>query len=240
MVLFGAAILVLPPRGPIALIKVPKVPGPVEPLLATLRVDVRQELGSCYLALARGTDLAALRRAKLRFAVLDPAAGGRDIVLVRADGVSTLERLRGLGRAVLVEPGAAAFWTEAGSAAEAVPPDLARKVLPRRSIGLHAGAPAVARRAAPQDFVQDPIVEALVALVSTSSLSSTVQDLQDFQTRHTSTTGCAAAGDYLFGAFTALGLENVHFETFGALPGSRNVIAEKTGSTFPGYHLIIC
>jgi len=240
MVLFGAAILALPLRGPVALIKIPKVPGPVEPQLATLRVDVRQELGSCYLALARGADLAALRRAKLRFTVLDPAAGGRDIVLVRAGASSTLERLRGLGRAVMVEPGAAAFWTEEGSAAEAVPLDLARKALPRRSIRLRDGTPAVPLRAAPTAAVQDPIVSALVSQVSPSSLSSTVQDLQDFQTRHTSTTGCAAAGDYLFGAFTALGLENVRFETFGPLPGSRNVIAEKTGSTFPESILVIC
>src|SRR5512136_609343 len=221
MVLFGVAILALPLRGPVALIKIPKVPGPVEPQLATLRVDVRQELGSCYLALARGSDLAALRRVKVRFTVIDPAAGGRDIVIVKADAASTLERLRGLGRAIVIEPGAVAFWTDAGSAVETVPPDLARKALPRRPIRLPAAAPAIPLRAAPPAAVQDPIVSALVSLVSTSSLSSTVQDLQDFQTRHTSTTGCAAAGDYLFGAFTALGLENVHFEPFGSLPGSR-------------------
>ncbi|NTV80721.1 MAG: hypothetical protein HGA24_04775, partial [Candidatus Aminicenantes bacterium] len=47
MVLLGAAIFVLPFKGPVALIKIPKVPGPVEPQLVRLQVDVRQELGSC-------------------------------------------------------------------------------------------------------------------------------------------------------------------------------------------------
>lgn len=238
--LLGAAVLVLPLRGPVALIKIPKVPGPVEPLLAALHVDVRQELGTCYLALAGGGDLAGLRKAKVRFAVLDPAAGQREIVLVKLDSASTLNALRAVGKAVAVEPGAAAFWTEQGSPAEAVPPGLARKALPLRPIRLRTGPAAVTRRAASGTAVLDPVVDAIISLVSASNLSSTVQDLQDFQTRHTSTTGCASAGEYLFGAFTALGLENVRFETFGSLPGSRNVVAEKTGETFPDDILIIC
>ena len=238
--LLGAAVLVLPLRGPVALIKIPKVPGPVEPQLAALRVDVRQELGTCYLALAGGGDLARLRRAKVRFAVLDPAAGQREIVIVKIESASTLDALRSAGKAVAIEPGAAAFWTEQGSPAEAVPPGLARKALPLRSIRLRTGPAAVTRRAASRTAVLDPVVDAIIALVSAANLSSTVQDLQDFQTRHTSTTGCASAGEYLFGAFTALGLENVRFETFGSLPGSRNVIAEKTGETFPDDILIIC
>lgn len=238
--LLGAAVLVLPLRGPVALIKIPKVPGPVEPQLADLHVDVRQELGTCYLALAAAGDLVHLRKAKLRFAVLDPAAGSREIVIVKIDSASSLEALRSAGKAVVVEPGAAAFWTEEGSPAEAAPPGLRRKALSPRTIKLRAGPAAVPRRASSPSAVLDPVVDALVSLVATANLSSTVQDLQDFQTRHTSTTGCFSAGEYLFGAFTALGLENVRFETFGSLPGSRNVIAEKTGETFPDDILIIC
>jgi Peptidase family M28 len=238
--LLGAAVLVLPLKGPVALIKIPKVPGPVEPQLADLHVDVRQELGTCYLALAARDDLAWLRKAKLRFTILDPAAGRREIVVVKLDAPSTLAVLRLAGKAVAVEPGAAVFWTEEGSSAEAVPPGLAFKALSPQPVKLRSGRPAVPRRAASQAAVLDPVVEAIVAQVGTANLSATVQDLQDFQTRHTSTTGCQAAGEYLFGAFTALGLENVRFETFGALPGSRNVIAEKIGETFPDDILIVC
>lgn len=237
--LFGAAVLVLPPKGPVALIRVPKVPGPVEPLLAALGVDVRQELGACYLALAESGELAGLRKAGLRFTVLDRAAGRREAVVVRLDAPATLDALRLAGTAVVAEPGAAVFWAEEGSTAGAVPNGLAFKPLSPRTIAFRAG-PAVSPRPAVPAAAADPVVEALAAQVAAANLSATVQDLQDFQTRHTSTTGCRAAGEYLFGAFTALGLENVRFETFGPLPGSRNVVAEKTGETFPDDLLIVC
>ena len=240
MVLLGAAIFIIPFRGPVALIKVPKVPGPVEPQLVNLQVDVRQELGSCYLALADGGALARLRKAKVRFAVLDPTAGKREILIVRLDSAGAIDALRGRGKAVAIEPGAAAFWTLDGPAAEAVPSEMARKALPARSILPHLRPAAAPRRPAPRAALLDPVVDALVSLVSTSNLSATVQTLQDFQTRHTNTSGCLAAGEYLFGAFTALGLENVGFEVFGAAPGSRNVVGEKIGATFPEDILIIC
>jgi len=240
LVLLGAAIFVLPFKGPVALIKIPKVPGPVEPQLVRLQVDVRQELGSCYLALADGGALARLRQARVRFAVLDPAAGKRDILVVRLDSAGAIDALRTRGKAVTVEPGAAAFWTETGPSAEAVPPDMARKALPARSILPFIRPAAVTPRPAPRAALLDPIVDAIVSLVSTSNLTATVQALQDFQTRHTNTSGCRMAGDYLLGAFTALGLENVGFEVFGALPGSRNVVGQKTGATFPDDILIIC
>ncbi|NTV80977.1 MAG: M20/M25/M40 family metallo-hydrolase, partial [Candidatus Aminicenantes bacterium] len=104
----------------------------------------------------------------------------------------------------------------------------------------HIRPAGVLRRPAPRAAVLDPVVEAIVSLVSTTNLSVTVQTLQDFQTRHTNTSGCRMAGDYLLGAFTALGLENVGFEVFGAAPGSRNVIGEKIGTRFPDDTLIIC
>jgi hypothetical protein len=238
--LLGAAVLFLPLKGPVALIMIPKVPGPVEPLLMDLHVDVRQELGTCYLALATRDGLGRLRKAKLSYTVIDPSAGRREVLVVKLDGPSTLEALRAVGKAVAVEPGAAVFWTETGSPAEAAPPGLALKALSPRPITLRSGRPAVPRRAAAPVARLDPVVEGIVAQVAAANLSATVQDLQDFQTRHTSTTGCRASGEYLFGAFTALGLENVRFETFGALAGSRNVIAERTGETFPDDILIVC
>ena len=108
----------------------------------------------------------------------------------------------------------AVFWTETGSAAEAVPAGLPRKALAPRSVLPYlrtrpASAPAAAATAAP-----DPFVETIVSLVSGADLASTVQTLQDFQTRYASTTNCEAAGESLFSSFTALGLDDVRFDPF--------------------------
>jgi hypothetical protein len=241
MVLLGAAVFALPFKGPVALIKIPKVPGPVEPQLARLRVDVRQELGSCYLALADGGALAGLRRAKVRFAVLDPAAGTRDILVVRVDSAGAIDALRARGTAIVVEPGTAVFWTDTGSLSEAVPDGLPRKALSGRSIlPYFSRRPAAARPVLPA-AAPDPLVQTIVSLVSGANLSASVQTLQDFQTRYASTVNCEAAGDSLFAAFTSLGLDEVRFEPFTfASYTSRNVIAEKTGETYPDDVFIVC
>jgi len=240
-VLAVAAIFIVPFRGPAALIKIPKVPGPVEPVLQRLQIDVRQELASCYLALADREDQALLRRNKVSFGVLARSAGKAEILLVRTDRPGAIEALRAAGRAVAVEPGSAVFWAETGSAAAAVPDDLPRKALPRRSIlPFMSRRPAVVRPAAPA-AAPDPLVQTIVSLVSGPNLSAGVQTLQDFQTRYASTVNCEAAGDSLFAAFTALGLDDVRFEPFTFLTySSRNVVAEITGETYPDDIVILC
>ncbi len=226
--------------GPVALIKIPKGQGYSVPLLIRLQVDVRQELATALLALADREDLALLRNKGVRFTVLDRTAGRRDLLVVGTDAPGALAALRAVGRAVAVEPGTAVFWTETGNAAEAVPAGLPRKAFAPRTVvpsvtGTSVTAPAAAA-------LQDPFVETLVGLVTTSSLTATVQSLQDFQTRYASTTNCESAGEALFATFSALSLDEVGFETFTFSGGytSRNIVAEKTGETFPDDIYIIC
>lgn len=236
-----AAFFAFPFRGPVALIKVPKDPGPVEPALARLGIDVRQELASCFLALAGRDDLRELRRVKVRYVVLRRDAGGSELLLVRTERPGAIEALRAAGLAVAVEPGTAVFWTDEGSASEAVPDGLPRKALPGRAI-----LPSPRLRPArplppPPPAAPDPLVETIVDLVSSADLTASVQGLQDFQTRYASTVNCEAAGDALFADFTALGLDSVRFEPFTfASYASRNVIAEKTGQTYPDDIYVIC
>jgi hypothetical protein len=239
MVLLGAAFYILPLGGPLALIRIPKARG-VVPQLTGLRIDVRQELGSCYLAVADRGAQSALRRKGVPFAVLDKNAGKRELFLVRLGPRGDIERLRSEGTAVAVEWGTAVFWTDKAPGSAAVPVGLARKALPRRSILPSIAMAVVPTRASSRAAAPDPVVESIVSQVSTSNLGSTVQSLQDFQTRYTSTSGCRAAGEYIYGAFTALGLENVGFEVFGSGLGSRNVVGEKPGASFPDDILIIC
>jgi Peptidase family M28 len=230
------------PAGPASLVRIPKAPASTLSVLARLGIDVRQELGTCLLALADRTDLDLLRRSGVRFTVLERNADRREFLLVGTRQPGDLESLRAVGRAVPVEPGAAVFWTEAGQSAEAVPTGLPRKALAPRSIlpylrprraAVLPGAPASA---------QDPLVASIVALVSSSSLSAGVQTLQDFQTRYASTSNCDAAGEAIFASFSALGMDEVRFEPFGYTGGrtSRNVVAEKTGSTYPDDIVVIC
>lgn len=227
-------------EGPVALIKIPKGPGYSAPLLVRLQVDVRQELATALLALAGREDLALLRRRGVRFTVLDRTAGRRDLLVVGTNAPGALAALRAAGRAVAVEPGTAVFWTETGNAAESVPAGLPRKALaPRTVVPSVAGTPATAPAAA---VLQDPFIETLAGLVTSAGLNATVQSLQDFQTRYASTTNCEAAGEALYSTFSGLGLDEVGFETFSFAGGytSRNVVAEKTGETFPDDIYIIC
>ncbi|MCU0244099.1 MAG: M28 family peptidase [Acidobacteria bacterium] len=229
------------PDGPVALVKIPKGPGYSAALVARLGVDVRQELRTTLLALADGTDLARLRRGGVRFTVLDRTAGRRELLVVGVPSPGDLAALRAAGRAVSVEPGTAVFWTESGSAAEAVPAGLLRKVLSPRTVK-PAGPAIAATGPAPAAAPPDPFIETLAGLITASSLNGTVQTLQDFQTRYASTSNCEAAGEALYAAFSGLGLDDVSFQTFTFAGSytSRNVVAEKTGVTFPDDIYIVC
>lgn len=229
-------------RGPLSLIRIPKGAGFPSGILSRLQVDVRQELESCLLALADREDIALLRRNGVRFSVLARNAAKREILVVRTDSPAALAALRLAGQAIAVEPGTAIFWTETGSPSEAVPTGLPRKVLSSRTVRVVLRPAVGAGRPAPQAVAQDPFVETLVSLVSSSDLSSNVQSLQDFQTRYASTSNCEASGQYIYNAFSGFGLDDVRFApfTFSGSYSSRNVVAEKTGETYPDDILIIC
>ena len=229
-------------RGPRSLIRIPKGPDFPFRVLSRLQIDVRQELGSCLLALADREDIILLRRNGVRFSILARNAAERDILVVRTDSPEALAALRSAGKAISVEPGTAVFWTETGSPSEAVPAGLPRKVLSSRTVRMDLRPAASAGRPAPQAVAQDPLVETIVSLVSSSDLSSDVQSLQDFQTRYASTSNCEASGQYIYNAFSGLGLDDVRFApfTFSGSYSSRNVVAKKTGETYPGDIVIIC
>jgi len=228
-------------RGPVSLIRIPWGPGAPVQALARLRIDVRQELETCLLALADRADMALLRRQGIRFTVLDRNASRREYLVVGTGGPGALESLRAAGRAVPVEPGTAVFWTDRGHPAEAVPALLPRKAFPPRSVLPYLRTRAAPAPAAPAASVQDPLVESIVSNVSGANLTAGVQGMQDLQTRYASTTNCEAAGEALFASFTALGLDDVRFEPFTfSSYSSRNVVAEKTGETYPDDIFIIC
>lgn len=224
------------------LIRIPKSATLPHQTLTRLQIDVRQELTTCLLALVDRDDLTLLRRGGVRFTVLDRNAARREYLLVETSSSGALDALRAAGHALAVEPGTAVFWADQGSAAEAVPAGLPRKALPVRSVLPHIRWwPAAVPAAAPVS-AQDPFVESIVSLVSSSRLAADVQTLQGFQTRFASTTNCESAGESLFSSFSALGLDDVHFESFSFSSSytSRNVVAEKTGGTFPDDIYVIC
>ena len=229
-------------RGPLSLIRIPKGPGFPVYVLSRLQIDVRQELGSCLLALADREDIALLRRNGVRFSILTRNAADRDILVVRTDSPDALAALRSAGKAIAVEPGTAVFWTETGSPSEAVPAGLPRKVLSSRTVRVDLRPAVGAGRPAPQAVAQDPLIDMIVDLVSTPNLSSGVQSLQDFQTRYASTSNCEASGQYIYNVFSGLGLDDVRFApfTFAGSYSSRNVVAEKAGETYPDDIVIIC
>jgi len=233
------------PGGPgtlVNLIRIPKSPSSPIAVLTRLQIDVRQDLATCLLALADRDDLDQLRRSGVRFTVLERNAARREFLIVGTGGPSDLASLRAAGHAVAVEPRTAVFWRDDGSAAESVPAGLPRKALPLRSVLPYLRTRPVGASPSAATSAQDPFVGTIVSLVSSSNLAANVQTLQNFQTRYASTTNCESAGESLYASFTALGLDDVHFDpfTFSGTYTSRNVVAEKTGETYPDDIYVIC
>lgn len=228
--------------GSLSLIRIAKVPALPWQVLVRLQIDVRQELATCLLALADREEINLLRRNGVRLTVLDRNAGRHEFLVVGTGRPGALSSLRAVGHVVAVEPATAVFWTEEGTASESMPAGLPRKALPPRSVLRYVRTRPIAAQAPPRTSAQDPFIESIVSLVSSSNLAAQVQTLQDFQTRYASTTNCEAAGEALFSAFTALGLDDVRFEpfTFSGSYASRNVVAEKTGETYPDDVYIVC
>jgi hypothetical protein len=224
------------------LIKIPKDQAAVWEVLKHYQIDVRQELETSFVALANRGELRILRGNRISFTLLGRDVGGKEIFLIPAAvGPEILDPLRSVGRIAVVEPTTALFWSERGNPLDLLPHDLPRKVLSERSILPHL-RPTVGLEADRVFQVeQDPLIESIADQVSSDNLRTLVQGLQDFETRFASTVNCEASGQSIFNYFQALGLD-VRFQPFPFGGGftSRNVIAEKTGETYPDDILIIC
>ncbi len=92
------------------------------------------------------------------------------------------------------------------------------------------------------EWLQDPIIGALVQRVSDATITAAIQRLQDFQTRWSGSDSIYAASQWLYNQFKSYGYQDVKFDTLtqrveGKL--QRNVIATKPGTTFPDSIIII-
>jgi hypothetical protein len=226
-----------------SLIRIGKNDGPAWNVIRRFRIDIRQELGTCFLALAGTDEIRRLRANDLKVRVLDRQAKNREYLLVPLHDAGDITALQALGNAVSVEAGTAVFWTESGRPADVLPAGLPRKPLSSLTLlpFIEPPAPSVqSARVAPSD--RDPLVDLIAARVREERLRSDVQSLQNFGTRYFATGGCEAAGEFIRDSFQTAGLDEVRIESFvfsGAFV-ARNVIAEKTGATYPADVLIIC
>jgi len=240
-VLLGSFILLSFYSEPVYLIRIPKGDPTQWSLLAELRVDVAQELETCFIARAPRDDFRFLRENGVRFAILDKDIRGKEYFLVRASSRDELPELQVQGRLIEVESGTLIGWTTAEDPSSLIPPDVARKPLPTGSILSYLRRPSPSVAVQEYQAVKDNLVQFMVDLVSRENLRGLIQGLESFQTRYSSTPNCEAAGDYIFQYFQALGLDPA-FESFpfGGAYSSRNVIADKRGETDPQKILIIC
>jgi hypothetical protein len=239
MLLTGALLSAL--AEPLYLVRIPREDAAQLALLQRLQVAVVQELETCFIARADREDIRVLRKTGVPFAVLDSDAAGKDYFLVPASAGPRLTWLRTRGRLISVESGTLLCWTKGENLSAAIPPGVSRKPLPFASV--LAGIKAVSPLRLPPGYrtAGDQLIQFIVSQVSEVNLRSLVTDLELFKTRYASTPECAAAGDFIFYYFEALGL-NTSFDpfTFDTSLSSRNIIAEKRGGTDPGEILIIC
>ncbi len=95
------------------------------------------------------------------------------------------------------------------------------------------------------DVVRNDIVADMVAAVDELSYQTVIQDLQDFVTRSARSTTFPAACAYAHDTFEYYGLtaeieEFTAYASYGSPFTCWNVIAEKTGTTYPEQVFIIC
>ncbi len=227
--------------GPIRLIQIQKEGQGLLGVLTRLKVDVIQELKTCYLARADRQDIRSLRKSGLHVAVLDIDAMGKSYLLLPPPPPLIRSNLSRIGCLLEVEAETFLFWTENGDPAAALPSGLPRKPLPTGSI-LPYLRPALPfqKKVTVAQPVND-LIDEIGSQVSSDNLRGLVQALQDFQTRHVSTPNCNIAGQYIYNYFQTLGLD-VRFQDveYSAGAVSKNVIAELPGQVYPEDVLIIC
>jgi len=88
-------------------------------------------------------------------------------------------------------------------------------------------------------------VKGIMSSISQDSLRNYVLQLQAFYRRTTGTSNCLAARDTIAQRFHRFGYDTVTYDgfTFSSGGGTKtgyNVIAKKTGTVFPDYHIIVC
>ncbi len=227
--------------GPIRLIQIQKEGQGLLGVLTRLKVDVIQELKTCYLARADRQDIRSLRKSGLHVAVLDIDAMGKSYLLLPPPPPLIRSNLSRIGCLLEVEAETFLFWTENGDPAAALPSGLPRKPLPTGSI-LPYLRPALPfqKKVTVAQPVND-LIDEIGSQVSSDNLRGLVQALQDFQTRHVSTPNCNIAGQFIYNYFQTLGLD-VRFQDveYSAGAVSKNVIAELPGQVYPEDVLIIC
>ncbi len=241
VLLLSGGILLFSYSEPVYLIRILKGDSTQWGLLHWLRIDVVQELETCFVARAPRDDFRILRKNRIRFTVLDKNIQGKEYFLLPASSRNKLAGLQAQGRLIEVENGILLAWTKGEAPASVIPSDVDRKPLPTSSILSYLRRPSPPL--AVQEFraAKDSLIEFMVNLVSKDNLRALVQGLQSFQTRYSSTPNCEASGDFIFNFFQTIGL-HPSFEPFdfeGAY-SSRNIIVEKRGETDPDEILIIC
>jgi len=240
LLIFGLAFSLFSLPRPVHLVKITKGTPDLIDILKGCRIDVIQELQTCFLARANRDDLSLLRRRGVSVSVLDRDMLGKEHFLIPALSPAGLRFLSGRGSVQQVEPGLFLFWTDGGDPLAFLPPDFKRKPLPHSSI-----LPFLRAYHRPEGLTLgiqvNDVIRTIIAELSRDNLRAYVQSLQDFQTRYTSTANCEAASQFILGHFQSLGLE-ASFQpfTFGAGISTRNVVAEIRGETEPEEIVIIC
>ncbi len=225
---------------PVHLVRIGKGDARLWNVLTKERIEVVQELQTCYLAMTDRYDIAVLRRAGVSVEVIERNARGRSFVVLPAVSAEDRAALARAGRLTAVEPAVLLFRTDAGDPARYLPQGLARKPLPSATVLPYLRPPALPAAISPGGTERNDIIDRLVADVSDVSLRSLVEALQDLGTRYTATPGCDAAAQYIFAYFIGLGL-NVRFQDVPSSAGvSRNIIAELPGKVYPDDVLVIC
>ncbi len=86
-------------------------------------------------------------------------------------------------------------------------------------------------------------VKGIMSAISQDSLTNYVLQLQAFYRRTTGTSNCLAARDTIAQRFRRFGYTDVTYDGFTFSGGTKtgyNVIAKKTGTVYPDYHIIVC
>lgn len=228
---------------PIDLVKISKKDFIAWEILQANRINVVQELQSCFIARMERDLLAILDKNHISYSLLDRDIKGREYFLVYSPPLEPLdlEWLRQVGHVEALEKETLLFWTEEGDPSLLVPPEFKRKPLSSESILPYIQAPSEIPPERIYERKENDLVKQIVSEVSADRLRYLVQSLQDFVTRYTSTPNCEASGDFIFNYFKSLGLET-SFQSFVFRDTytSRNVIAEIRGRAYPEDVLIIC
>lgn len=230
-----------------ALVKLDKDAGTRIPADHLRRIKGLEELSASWLVEMPRIVLSDFVRKRIPFQVLDLNPQGKAYFLVSTPKPGQAEDLKKFGSAIVLDEHNCLFWSDAAEAREILPPEFEIKRLaldnnlPLVFGGRSAQAPLSIGRNYPRAPFVDPLIPALISQVSKGGLTNSIQSLQSFQTRYASTANCEAAGTFLYGFFSQLGLPCEYDPfTFSSSSSSRNVVATLLGRTSPQREVIVC